>query len=141
MKQPFSFLFKFQEMKYISIALLFTGLIIACEQPKSVSNLQKDAQCIAILQCEAKHLKDERFKAATDMNNLDDSLLHLKKKLSIPQERQFDSIKQNLTQRTAILADKISSILDSVWKNKYHTIDQRQELDNAVEKIFKESCH
>ena len=79
-------------MKYISIALLFTGLIIACEQPKSVSNLQKDAQCIAILQCEAKHLKDERFKAATDMNNLDDSLLHLKKKLSIPQEQQFDSI-------------------------------------------------
>ena len=53
---------------------------------------------------------------------------------------QNDSIAKDLTQRTSDMAGKITRTLDSFWKNKYKTLEQRQVLDKAVEEIVNSKC-
>lgn len=95
---------------------------------------------MATLACEARHLKDERFKVANDFRFMEDSLAKHKIPLSEVQGRQMDSIKNVYTLQTGKLADKITKTMDSLFAVSYKTTEQRQAFDTATEKALQEIC-
>lgn len=126
----------------IAFAILlfsFFGLT-SCSDKIDDKTLALDAERIATLQCEARHLRNERFDTANNIRLREEDMLQKGVKMTPDLLHQNDSIAKDLTQRTSNLASKITHTLDSFWKNKYKTREQRQELDKAVEKIVAVKC-
>jgi hypothetical protein len=127
----------------IAFAILlfpFLGLT-SCSDKIDEKSIALDAERIAVLQCEARHLRNERFDTANNIRLREEDMLKKGVKMTPILLHQNDSIAKDLTQRTSNLAAKITHTLDSFWKNKYQTREQRQELDKAVEKIVAVKCH
>lgn len=113
--------------------------LLRCEK-NTDGSLEKDAALMAALRCEARQLKEERFRAANDIRFLEDSLAKNKTALSAVQRREIDSIQNIYTLRTGQLADKITQTMDSLFAGRYQTPEQRQALDEATEKKLLEVC-
>lgn len=114
-------------------------LMLGC-QKKHEAQLENDGKLMALLQCEARQLKEERFKAANDIRLLEDSLMKYHIAMTTAQSQQIDSIKIALTIRTGKLADKITKKMDSLFATTYKTPQQRDELDAVVEKLLHQNC-
>ncbi|MEZ4901128.1 MAG: hypothetical protein R2822_04900 [Spirosomataceae bacterium] len=129
------------KMKFnILICFVVSSLTIWGCQKADSAQLEKDAKTMAILQCEARQLKDERFKIANDIRYMEDSLMKNKIPLSISQSHYIDSIKNIYTVRTGLLATKITKTMDSLFATNYKTLEQRQVFDTATEKILHNIC-
>lgn len=125
----------------IVTCMLFSFLTLTnCSDKIDEKSIVIDAEQVAILQCEAKQLRNERFEAANRIRLKEESMLQKGESLIASDILQNDSIAKNLSARTAQLASKINTILDSLWKNKYKTVEKRQKLDTAVEKIVAVKC-
>ncbi len=116
------------------------GLSVLGCQKNDKEQLDKDAKLMATLECEARQLKEERFKAANEMRFMEDSLAKYKIPLTAIQSQQMDSVKNVYTLRTGALADKITKTMDSLFATSYQTAEQRQAFDVATEKMLQEVC-
>lgn len=122
------------------IGVLLVGFaLVNCQQGQQ-AQLTADAQLMATLECEARHLKDERFKAANDIRFMEDSLAKQHLSLSAAQSAAIDSLKTTYTQRTEQLALKITKTMDSLFAASYHSPAEREQFDNAVEDVLKKTC-
>lgn len=121
---------------------LIVGIVIlmmSCQE-NAKQQLEKDAKLMATLECEARQLKEYRFKVANDIRFMEDSLMKTAKALTATQSKEIDSIRNELTLRTGGLADKITKTMDSLFTLQYKTTEQRHEFDVATEKILQEVC-
>jgi hypothetical protein len=123
----------------ITWVIIISLTFVSCDKNQE-EQLQKDTQLMANLECEARHLKEERFKVANDFRFMEDSLAKHKIPLSDWQSRQMDSVKNVYTLRTGKLADKITKTMDSLFAASYKTAEQRQSFDVATEKVLQEIC-
>lgn len=114
-------------------------LMLGCQKNKG-EQLNNDAKLMATLQCEARQLKEERFKIANDIRFMEDSLMKQNISLTTAQSQHIDSIKTVLTMRTGKLADKITKTMDSLFAVSYQTPEQRRAFDEATEKQLREVC-
>lgn len=124
----------------IFVWIVIGGLTMLGCQKSDQEQLQKDAKQMATLECEARQLKEERFKIANDIRFMEDSLMKHHISLTASQSQQIDSIKTVLTMRTGQLADKITKAMDSLFTTTYQTPQQRQTFDVAKEKMLEEVC-
>ena len=104
------------------------------------STLAIDAQLLAKLECEARHLKDERFTVANTIRLMEDSLARHRLPLSAAKSTEIDSVKASYTLRTGQLADKITKTMDSLFATNYHSSQERQQLDEEIEKVLQTNC-
>lgn len=116
------------------------GLLVMSCQKMDQAQLEKDAQLMAKLECEARQLKEERFKVANDIRFMEDSLAKNKIGLSLQKAAEIDSVKEYYTLRTGELADKITKTMDSLFSTTYHSPEERQQLDEATEKVLQKIC-
>jgi hypothetical protein len=128
-------------MKVNRIVWVIVGYlsVLGC-QKNNQEQLDKDAKLMATLECEARQLKEERFKIANDIRFMEDSLMKHHIPLTASQRQQIDSVKTVLTMRTGKLADKITKTMDSLFVANYQTPEQRQTFDAATEKMLQEVC-
>ncbi|MBN8825302.1 MULTISPECIES: hypothetical protein [unclassified Spirosoma] len=124
-----------------ALGFVLIGFAVGNCQKIQQSQLTRDAQLMATLECEARQLKNERFKAANDIRFMEDSLAKHSIRLTSAQSAQIDSVKANYTLRTGQLAEKITKTMDSLYTATYHQPDERQQLDDAVEKVLQTICH
>jgi len=130
-------------MKVNSIVWTIMGSLtmLGCQKnDNDKEQLDKDAKLMAALECEARQLKEERFKIANDIRFMEDSLMKHHIPLTTSQIQEIDSIKTVLTIRTGKLADKITKTMDSLFIASYQTPEQRQTFDAATEKMLQEVC-
>lgn len=113
--------------------------LLGCKKNQQ-KQLENDAKLMASLECEARHLKEERFKIANDIRLMEDSLAKNKIALTTRQSQEIDSIKKVYTLRTGQLADKITHTMDSLFAVNYRTPEQRQTFDLATEKMLQQIC-
>jgi hypothetical protein len=128
-----------RKIEFLGWAFLVSFFVSGCGK-NTDEQLQKDAALMASLECEARHLKDERFKVANDIRLMEDSLAKQKIALTALQSREIDSVTNVYTLRTGALADKITKTMDSLFAASYQTAPQRQALDEATEKKLQEVC-
>lgn len=127
--------------KVVFAMFLFPLLgLTSCTNKIDEKSIALDAERIAILQCDARHLRNERFDSANNIRLREEAMLRKGEKITPAQLHQNDVVAKDLTQRTSEMATKITRTLDSFWKNKYKTIEQRQVLDKAVEAIANIKC-
>ena len=124
----------------ILIGVCLGSLAVMSCQKMDQTQLEKDAQLMAKLECEARQLKEERFKAANDIRLMEDSLAKNKLPRSAAKSAEIDSVKESYTLRTGVLADKITKTMDSLFANSYHTPEERQQFDEATEKVLLKIC-
>ncbi len=128
-------------MKFnISVWTISLGILVLSCGKNEREQLEKDAQLMAVLECEARQLKEERFQAANDIRLMEDSLAKHHIVLTDVQSHQIDSVKNAYTLRTGQLADKITKTMDSLFAVSYQTVEQRQTFDEATEKKLREVC-
>lgn len=127
---------KFNLFCWVIIASLS---LLSCDK-NDRGQFEKDVQLMANLECEARHLKEERFNAANDIRFMEDSLAKHHLSLSPAQSQHIDSVKTAYTLRTGQLAEKITKTLDSLFAVNYKTIEQRQAFDAATELKLQEVC-
>ena len=120
-------------------AIVGSLTMLGC-QKNNQEQLDKDAKLMATLECEARQLKEERFKIANEMRFMEDSLAKYKIALTAAQSQQMDSVKNVYTVRTGALADKITKTMDSLFSMTYHNPEERQQLDEATEIVLQKIC-
>ncbi|WP_080057372.1 hypothetical protein [Spirosoma aerolatum] len=124
-----------------ALGFVLIGFAVGNCQKIQQSQLDRDAQLMATLECEARQLKNERFKAANDIRFMEDSLAKHNIQLTSAQSIKIDSVKENYTLRTGQLAEKITKTMDSLYAATYQHPEERQQLDDAVEKVLQTICH
>ena len=130
-------------MRHKAVFTLFLFLLLgltSCTDKLDEKSVALDAERIAVLQCDARHLRNERFDTDNNIRLREEDMLKKGEKITPAVLHQNDSIAKDLTQRTSDMAGKITRTLDSFWKNKYKTLEQRQVLDKAVEEIVNSKC-
>ncbi|MBL7817530.1 MAG: hypothetical protein JNL70_21170 [Saprospiraceae bacterium] len=128
------------KLKTLSLLLALVVFAISCGNKIDEKSLAVDAEKIALLQCKARVLRNERFDSANNIRLREEDLLKKRAKITAEMIQHNDSVARDLTNRTATLASTITQTLDSLWKNKYKKLEQRQQLDQAVEKIVSTQC-
>ena len=98
--------------------LFFLFALTSCWDKIDEKSLAADAEIIAMLQCDARHLRNERFEAANQIRLKEEDMLQKGEKMTPALLQQNDSIAKDLTRRTSDMAAKITQTLDSFWKNK-----------------------
>lgn len=127
------------KVKY-SICLMISALFLVRCGKDEKAELEKNAQLMAVLECEARQLKEERFNAANEIRLMEDSLAKHHMELTVSQNQHIDSVKNEYTLRTGQLANKITKTMDSLFAVSYQTPEERQMFDVAVEKRLQEVC-
>lgn len=127
---------KINLVAFLLVGALATGC--SSDSPRGIN--EQDIVLMADLQCQARHLKDERFKMANELRLMEDSLMKHRIPLTDAQRQKSDSIRKALTLQTDVLAARVTRTMDSVFELHYPTIAQRQEFDEAVEKKMTEIC-
>ena len=124
----------------IGVGVMLGSLLMLGCQKNNQAQLENDAQLMAQLECQARQLKEERFKAANDIRFMEDSLAKYKLRLSPQKSAEIDSVKESYTIRTGELADKITKTMDSLFATTYRSQEERQQLDEATEKVLQKIC-
>lgn len=119
--------------------MLGSLLMLGCKK-NNQAQLENDAQLMAQLECQARQLKEERFKVANDIRFMEDSLTKNKLRLSPEKIAEIDSVKESYTLRTGELADKITKTMDSLFATTYRSQEEREQLDEATEKVLQKIC-
>ena len=95
---------------------------------------------MADLQCQARQLKEQRFRVANEIRLRGDSLMKADVPLSDAQRAEEDSLKQTLTVQTGALATRLTFVMDSIFDAHYQTVEQREAFDQALAKKVAEVC-
>lgn len=126
--------------RQIFVGVILSSLLVLGCKKDNQAQLENDAQLMAKLECQARQLKEERFKVANDIRFMEDSLTKNKLRLSPKKIAEIDSVKESYTIRTGELADKITKTMDSLFSTTYHSPEERQQLDEATEKVLQKIC-
>lgn len=131
-------------MKLLNGLLALVLLLSACGAPKlSEETLQADAAMLANLQCEAKKLQDERFKLATDIRMLEDSIMTAASSLIPAYQAKLDALagkKEDMALRTKTMADSITHVLEQLHQGTYKDTADRRLLDVALSGQYEQLC-
>ena len=100
----------------------------------------EDVALLADLECRARQLKEQRFRAANEMRLRGDSLMRANISLTEAQKSEEDSLKKTLTAQTGELATRLTFVMDSLFEAHYETIEQREAFDRAVASKMEEIC-
>ena len=119
----------------VVIALASTSL--GCTKP---AGQDQDIALMAGLECQARQLKEERFRVANELRLRGDSLMKANSTLTDRQRVEEDSIKEALTVQTGELAARLTFVMDSLFEKHYKTVEQREEFDKALAKKVGELC-
>lgn len=117
-----------------------------CDNPSGkIESLQKDAEFLANLQCQAKVLQKERFALAQEKIRLEDSLLMFQTDPEIypilqTRLEQFEPRAEDVWRRTKKMADSIQSVMDGYWEGTYSDTADRRLLDTALMEAFQRTC-
>jgi hypothetical protein len=123
--------------KYLLLIIALAYVCISCAED-AVGD--QDVVLLADLECQARQLKEERFRVANELRLRGDSLMKANSTLTEAQKKQEDSLKQSLTLRTGELATRLTFVMDSLFENRYKTVEQREAFDNALAKRVGEIC-
>lgn len=126
---------KMAKLLLASIALASASL--GCTKP---AGQDQDIALMAGLECQARQLKEERFRVANELRLRGDSLLKANSTLTDWQRVEEDSIKEALTVQTGELAARLTFVMDSLFEKHYKTVEQREEFDKALAKKVGELC-
>ena len=117
--------------------LITTGLFFGC-QSNSVKD--EDVALMTDLECQARQLKEQRFRVANEIRLRGDSLMKANIPLTEAQKAEEDSLKQTLTVQTSALAKRLTFVMDSLFDAHYQTLAQRDAFDQALAKKVEEVC-
>lgn len=123
--------------KFLLCIFLSGGLLTGCN-PNAVRD--EDVAMLADLECQARQLKEQRFRVANELRLRGDSLMKANISLTEAQRSEEDSLKQTLTEQTGELATRLTFVMDSLFEAHYETIEQREEFDQALAKKVGEVC-
>lgn len=124
-------------VRSLTIWVVFAGLLYGC-QNNTVRD--EDVALLAELDCQARELKERRFRIANELRQRSDSLMKADIPLTETQQAEEDSLKQMLTVQTGALATRITFVLDSLFEAHYQTMEQREAFDQALAKKVAEVC-
>lgn len=117
--------------------LVASGLFCGC-QNNAVQD--EDVALMADLQCQARQLKEQRFRVSNEIRLRGDSLMKANIPLTESQRAEEDSLKQTLTVQTGELATRLTFVMDSLFEAHYKTIEQREAFDQALAKKVEQIC-
>lgn len=101
---------------------------------------EEGIELMAGLECQARQLKEERFRVANEFRLRGDSLMKVNSTLTDRQKAEEDSIRELLTLQTGELATRLTFVMDSLFEKHYKTVEQRELFDKALEKKVGEVC-
>ncbi len=119
---------------------LLIALIVSHFGCANDSVRDKDVAILANLECQARQLKEQRFRVANEIRLRGDSLMKANIPLTEAQKMEEDSLKQTLTVQTGELATRLTFVMDSLFEAHYKTIEQREAFDQALAKKVEEIC-
>lgn len=130
---------------YLSIFLILLVLQGCDNASGEIGSLQKDAEFLANLQCQAKVLQKERFALAQEKIRLEDSLLMFQNDSQVYPDlqarlEQFEPRAEDVWRRTKKMADSIQSVMDGYWEGTYSDTADRRLLDTALMEAFQMIC-
>lgn len=99
-----------------------------------------DVALMANLECQARQLKEQRFRVANQLRLRDDSLMTAKVSRTVAQIAEADSLKETLTRQTSALATRLTTALDSLFETQYKTKESREAFDRAMAQKVREIC-
>ena len=123
--------------KFLPGLFLGFGLLVGCNQD---AVRDEDVALLADLECQARQLKEQRFRVSNEMRLRGDSLMKANIPLTEAQRMEEDSLKQALTVQTGELATRLTFVMDSLFETNYKTVEQREVFDKALEKKVEEIC-
>jgi len=130
----------------VGCTLILMTLSACQDKPrKNIETLDTDARTLALMQCKARHLQQERVQLAQQLMSVQDAQLLYKDNPSKINELQFalDSIhfKADILQsQTKQMADSIRHFINGLWKTTYQDTSDRRVLDRATEIFFEKEC-
>ena len=128
---------KLEVVKYLLVSSVLAGASVSCSKP---AGQDQDIALMAGLECQARQLKEERFRVANELRLRGDSLLKANSTLTDRQRVEEDSIKEALTVQTGELAARLTFVMDSLFEKHYKTVEQREEFDKALAKKVGDLC-
>lgn len=123
--------------KYLLVSIALTSVSVSCTK-NTVQD--EDIKLMAGLECQARQLKEERFRVANELRLRGDSLMKANSALTERQRVEEDSIKEALTVQTGELATRLTFVMDSLFEKHYKTVEQRETFDKALAKKVSELC-
>lgn len=124
-------------MKPLILIFALAGVFASCTE----SGVQKqDIELMANLECQARQLKEVRFRVANEIRLRGDSLMKANSTLTEGQKLEEDSLRKTLTVQTGELATRLTLVMDSLFENRYKTVEQREIFDKALAKKVGEVC-
>lgn len=124
-------------IKRFSLIFALASFFASCTQ----NGVQEhDIALMADLECQARQLKEERFRVANELRLRGDSLMKANSPLTREQKMEEDSLKETLTRQTGELATRLTYVMDSLFDVRYKTVEQREAFDQALAKKVKEVC-
>lgn len=119
------------EQRITFIAVILASGFAACNAP-APDSLEQDAQMLANLTCEARHIREERFALADAIRFTEEEI---KGKSTPETQKKLDSLlslTEPIALRTKIMADSVKQALKQLQKARYKTPEQRKALDAAM---------
>lgn len=101
---------------------------------------EEGIELMSRLECQARQLKEKRFRMANEFRLRGDSLMKVNSTLTNRQEAEEDSIRELLTLQTGELATRLTFVMDSLFEKHYKTVEQREIFDKALAKKVSEVC-
>jgi hypothetical protein len=134
-----------QQMKSLQSAKYAGALcfLLACGSGASQEQVEADGRMLAELQCEAQGIQHERFKLADDIRFLEDSLIHFPSPADTLRKQRLEALKgrtEDMWLRTKGMAEIISDTLAHLHRTRYQQPEERQRLDEALQKAFAQIC-
>ena len=123
--------------KYLLVSIALVSVSVSCTK-NPVQD--EDIKLMAGLECQARQLKEERFRVANELRLRGDSLMKANSALTERQRVEEDSIKEALTVQTGELATRLTFVIDSLFEKHYKTVEQREAFDKALAKKVVEVC-
>ena len=123
--------------KYLLVSIALVSVSVSCTK-NPVQD--EDIKLMAGLECQARQLKEERFRVANELRLRGDSLMKANSALTERQRVEEDSIKEALTVQTGELATRLTFVMDSLFEKHYKTVEQRETFDKALAKKVVEVC-
>ena len=123
--------------KYLLVSIALVSVSVSCTK-NPVQD--EDIKLMAGLECQARQLKEERFRVANELRLRGDSLMKANSALTERQRVEEDSIKEALTVQTGELATRLTFVMDSLFEKHYKTVEQRETFDKALAKKVSELC-
>lgn len=128
---------KLKVATYLLVSSVLASVSVGCTK-NAVQD--QDIELMAGLECQARQLKEERFRIANEFRLRGDSLMKANSALTDRQRVEEDSIKEVLTVQTGELATRLTFVMDSLFEKHYKTVEQREAFDNALAKKVGEEC-